>query len=223
MVGGPKKILLPIDRAIAERWGRLGIPDPLPIIDGLLVATALEHVFTLVTREVLGSSRGGVRYLDPFESSGARSDRAKYYGPRAPIGDDGHTIRSTAAVSPGGDDCQDRRFTVPGVVDAVAQPQQLRSRRLDLRSPELDLERSPSPIAQLDDGVCLQAVAVVVVEDLRVVDLGVDAKATDHERLEERPHGVDLTGESVGSGPEGCHRQRRVHEVPRRCDTQSAP
>ena len=66
-------IVLPVDRAIADRWGRLGIPDPLPIIDGLMVATALEHGLTLVTRDVRGVSRGGVPYLDPFESSGARS------------------------------------------------------------------------------------------------------------------------------------------------------
>ncbi len=35
--------LLPFSVAIAERWGTLGVPDPLPAIDSLLGATALEH------------------------------------------------------------------------------------------------------------------------------------------------------------------------------------
>jgi toxin FitB len=29
-----------VDRAIAEEWGRMNVPDPLPAIDGLLAATA---------------------------------------------------------------------------------------------------------------------------------------------------------------------------------------
>ena len=33
------RILL-VDRAIAEEWGRMSVPDPLPVVDGLLAATA---------------------------------------------------------------------------------------------------------------------------------------------------------------------------------------
>jgi toxin FitB len=35
--------ILPIDEPIAEAWARLGIPDPLPLIDGLPGATAKVH------------------------------------------------------------------------------------------------------------------------------------------------------------------------------------
>jgi len=41
--------VLPIDAATAARWGRLNVPDPVPTVDGLLAATALEHGMTLVT------------------------------------------------------------------------------------------------------------------------------------------------------------------------------
>ncbi len=35
--------VLPIDESIAETWARLSVPDPLPLIDGLLAATAKVH------------------------------------------------------------------------------------------------------------------------------------------------------------------------------------
>jgi toxin FitB len=58
--------ILPIDRRIAELWGRLNTPDPLPIIDGLIAATAIAHDLTLVTRDVAAVRRTGVRLLNPF-------------------------------------------------------------------------------------------------------------------------------------------------------------
>ncbi|MGZ8181566.1 MAG: PIN domain-containing protein [Methylobacter sp.] len=61
--------ILPITQAIAERWGRLNAPDPLPVIDGLLAATALEQDLTLVTRNVRDVERYGVRWLNPFSES----------------------------------------------------------------------------------------------------------------------------------------------------------
>jgi predicted nucleic acid-binding protein len=63
--------ILPITQAIAERWGRLNVPDPLPVVDGLLAATALEHDFTLVTRNVRDIERSGVRWLNPFSDGPA--------------------------------------------------------------------------------------------------------------------------------------------------------
>jgi len=33
---GPR--ILPVDERVAEVWGRLGVPDPLPAIDGLIAA-----------------------------------------------------------------------------------------------------------------------------------------------------------------------------------------
>lgn len=58
--------VLPIDEPVAEAWAMLGIPDPLPLIDGLLVATAKVHGLTLVTRDVANIRRTGVSILDPF-------------------------------------------------------------------------------------------------------------------------------------------------------------
>lgn len=58
--------ILPVDQAVAERWARLGLPDRLPNIDGLIAATALVHDLTLVTRNVHDMARTGVRLFDPF-------------------------------------------------------------------------------------------------------------------------------------------------------------
>ena len=62
--------VLPISAAIAERWGHLGVPDPLPVIDGLLAASALEHDLMLVTRNIRDMDSSGARLLNPFETSG---------------------------------------------------------------------------------------------------------------------------------------------------------
>jgi predicted nucleic acid-binding protein len=58
--------LLPIDAAVANRWGELNVPDPVPTVDGLPAATALVHDLTLVTRNVRDVATTGVRWLDPF-------------------------------------------------------------------------------------------------------------------------------------------------------------
>lgn len=58
--------LVPIDRLIAEEWGRMNVPDRLPVVDGLLAATAKASGMTLVTRNVADIERTGVDYLDPF-------------------------------------------------------------------------------------------------------------------------------------------------------------
>ena len=58
--------LLPIDELVAEAWALLGIPNPLPLIDGLLAATAIVHGLTLVTRNVQDMATAGVPLFDPF-------------------------------------------------------------------------------------------------------------------------------------------------------------
>lgn len=60
--------LLPVIEPIAEEWGRLSSPDPLPVIDGLLAATAKFHGLTLVTRNIADVRTTGVPLLNPFES-----------------------------------------------------------------------------------------------------------------------------------------------------------
>jgi toxin FitB len=60
--------ILPVTVEIAEAWGRMTVPDPVPVVDGLLAATALVHDWTLVTRNVTDVQRTGVRLLNPFEA-----------------------------------------------------------------------------------------------------------------------------------------------------------
>jgi predicted nucleic acid-binding protein len=64
--------LLSIDVAVAVRWGALtGNAEkrgtPLPVIDSLIAATALEHGFSVVTRNVPDFQRCGVSCVDPWE------------------------------------------------------------------------------------------------------------------------------------------------------------
>jgi predicted nucleic acid-binding protein len=59
--------VLPVDVTIAEEWGRLNVPSRLPVIDGLLAATARVHGFTLATRNVTDVARTGVEVVNPFE------------------------------------------------------------------------------------------------------------------------------------------------------------
>ena len=59
--------ILPITVEIAEEWGRLNVPDPLPIIDGLLAATANVLGLVLVTRNIADLRNSGVRLINPFE------------------------------------------------------------------------------------------------------------------------------------------------------------
>jgi len=70
--------LLPVTAEIAEEWGRLNVPDPIPTIDGLLAATARVRGLVLVTRNTADLVRTGVRVLDPFAppGSGEATDQA---------------------------------------------------------------------------------------------------------------------------------------------------
>ena len=62
--------ILAIDRAVADRWGRLaaqtGSKWPLPVIDGLLAATAVHHNLTLVTRNTKDVVETGVPVFNPW-------------------------------------------------------------------------------------------------------------------------------------------------------------
>jgi predicted nucleic acid-binding protein len=58
--------VVPVDEPIAETWAILGVLDPLPLIDGLLAATAKVRGLTLVTRNVADIARTGVKVFDPF-------------------------------------------------------------------------------------------------------------------------------------------------------------
>ena len=58
--------IVPVDRAIAEEWGRMNAPNPLPVVDGLLAATAKVSGLTLATRNTGDIARSGVSFLNPF-------------------------------------------------------------------------------------------------------------------------------------------------------------
>ena len=65
--------LLPVDRHVADMWGRLRADldrkgRPVPVVDGLIAATALVHGLTLVTRNVRDFADTGVGLLDPWVS-----------------------------------------------------------------------------------------------------------------------------------------------------------
>lgn len=60
--------ILGVDRAVAEEWGRLNVPNPLPVIDGLLAATARVHGLIVASRNVKDIARTGVDVINPFDA-----------------------------------------------------------------------------------------------------------------------------------------------------------
>ena len=59
--------VLPVSQDVALEWGRLSAGDPLPVVDGLLAATAVVHGLTVATRNVDDFERTGVAVFNPFE------------------------------------------------------------------------------------------------------------------------------------------------------------
>ena len=65
--------ILPVDTAIADRWGLLSAEAkrsgvPLSAIDGLLAATAIHHNLTLVSRNVSDFANTHAPILNPWEA-----------------------------------------------------------------------------------------------------------------------------------------------------------
>jgi len=58
--------VIPVDAEIADEWGRMSVPDPVPIVNGLMTATAKVRGMTFVTRNTADVERTGVALLDPF-------------------------------------------------------------------------------------------------------------------------------------------------------------
>jgi predicted nucleic acid-binding protein len=65
--------ILPVESSVAERWGLLTAKaktdknHTLPVIDGLLAATAQHHNLTLVTRNAKDVACTGVQLFNPWE------------------------------------------------------------------------------------------------------------------------------------------------------------
>jgi predicted nucleic acid-binding protein len=45
------------------------VPDPMPVVDGLLAASAKVRGWTLVTRNIADLARSGIAPLNPFDPS----------------------------------------------------------------------------------------------------------------------------------------------------------
>jgi predicted nucleic acid-binding protein len=58
--------ILPVDQEIARRSASLHVPDPRPVRDALIAATALVRGFTVVTRNVKDLDPMGVAWVDPW-------------------------------------------------------------------------------------------------------------------------------------------------------------
>jgi toxin FitB len=63
-----KRRILDVDYEVARLWGWMMGRFNVPVIDGLLAATAQVHGLVLVTRNVRDIEQTGVSYLDPFAS-----------------------------------------------------------------------------------------------------------------------------------------------------------
>lgn len=58
--------ILAVDAVVAQRSARLHVPNPRPIRDGLIAATAMVHGMTVVTRNVADFEPTGVATLNPW-------------------------------------------------------------------------------------------------------------------------------------------------------------
>ena len=66
--------ILPVTAPIAERWGVLSGErriqgKQIKVADGLIVATALHHKLTIVTRNVRDFAGLGVALLNPWDAA----------------------------------------------------------------------------------------------------------------------------------------------------------
>jgi len=60
--------VLGIDNAVCDQWGRMSAIRSIPVIDGLLAATAVVHGLTLVTRNDRDMLGLGASVLNPFRT-----------------------------------------------------------------------------------------------------------------------------------------------------------
>ena len=59
--------VLPVTDDVAETWGRMNAIRTVPVVDGLLAATAKVHGLALVTRNMADVAGLGAELINPFE------------------------------------------------------------------------------------------------------------------------------------------------------------
>ncbi len=64
--------VLGIDNAVSDQWGRMSAIRPLPVVDGLLAATAVVNGLTFVTRNDRDVVGLGAAVLNPFNGGADR-------------------------------------------------------------------------------------------------------------------------------------------------------
>jgi predicted nucleic acid-binding protein len=64
--------VLPVDTTVARRGAVLHVPDPRPVRDSLIAATALVHGMSVVTRNVADFAPMGVEIIDPWQAPNDR-------------------------------------------------------------------------------------------------------------------------------------------------------
>lgn len=70
--------ILPVDVEVARVAASLHVPDPAPVSDALIAATALAHSMSVVTRDAGGFNRfDGLRVVNPWTDAGAGADEAQ--------------------------------------------------------------------------------------------------------------------------------------------------
>jgi toxin FitB len=61
--------IVPVDTAVARRSAMLHVPDPRPVRDALIAATALVHGMSVVTRNVANFAPMGAEIVDPWQAT----------------------------------------------------------------------------------------------------------------------------------------------------------
>ena len=69
--------IIAVDAAVAEEWGRMNVPRPLPVVDGLLAATAKARGLTLATRNTADLARSGAALFNPWNGPRATGGRGR--------------------------------------------------------------------------------------------------------------------------------------------------
>jgi predicted nucleic acid-binding protein len=61
--------IIPVDTAVARRSAALHVPDPRPVRDSLIAATALVHGLAVVTRNVTDFEPTGAEVVNPWQAA----------------------------------------------------------------------------------------------------------------------------------------------------------